>query len=121
MKIIKNDSLNKEDMTNKPLFYGGQVSREEIVGNETSSYFNFSLVHFAAGAKNKFHTHTSDQILFVTEGTGIVANESKEVNISKGDTAFIPAGEKHWHGAVDTSDFTHISLLHPTSRTGTFE
>ena len=46
MKIIKNDSLNKEDMTNKPLFYGGQVSREEIVGNETSSYFNFSLVHF---------------------------------------------------------------------------
>ena len=121
MKIIKTDSISEEDMTNKPLFYGGTVSRQAIVGDETSTYFNFSLVHFVAGAKNKFHTHTSDQILFVTEGTGIVANESKEFNICEGDTAFIPAGEKHWHGAVDTSDFTHISLLHPTSKTGMFE
>ena len=89
MEVIKNGSVPEEDATNAPLFYGGAVSRQPIVGGGKSSYYNFSQVNFAAGAKNKFHTHTSDQILFVTKGVGIVANESEEIEISEGDTALI--------------------------------
>ena len=63
-----------------------------------------------SGAKNKFHAHTTDQVLFVISGEGYVASESEEVRIAEGDTAFIPAGEKHWHGAADGHDFTHIAL-----------
>ena len=77
MEVIKNGSVPEEDATTAPLFYGGAVSRQPIVGGGKSSYYNFSQVNFAAGAKNKFHTHTSDQILFVTKGMGIVANESE--------------------------------------------
>ena len=82
--------------------------------------YSFSLVSFYDGAKNHFHTHTSDQILFATEGVGIVANESEEIRMKAGDTAFIPAGEKHWHGAADAEDFFHISLTRPDSVTEMF-
>ena len=121
MEVIKNNSTLEQDKTNEPLFFGGTVSLQPIIGVSQSSYFNFSLVNFDAGAKNKFHTHTSDQILFVTKGTGIVANESEEKHISEGDTAFIPSGEKHWHGATDHSNFSHISLTHPDSETEIFD
>ena len=121
MEVIKNGSIPEEDATNAPLFYGGAVSRQPIVAGGKSSYYNFSQVNFAAGAKNKFHTHASDQILFVTKGVGIVANESEEIEISEGDTALIPSGEKHWHGATDRSSFSHISLTHPESQTEMFD
>ncbi|CAI8032938.1 hypothetical protein GBAR_LOCUS18584 [Geodia barretti] len=96
-------------------------SRVEKKQRRKSANFNFSLVNFYAGAKNKFHSHTSDQILFVTKGEGIVASEAEEVGISTGDTAFIPAGEKHWHGAADGQDFTHISLTGADSETTQYD
>ncbi|MBG92170.1 MAG: hypothetical protein CL794_03910 [Chloroflexi bacterium] len=54
------------------------------------------------------------------DGIGIVANESEEIEMKAGDTAFIPAGEKHWHGASDDHDFFHISLTRPDSQTEMF-
>ena len=86
-----------------------------------ASDFNFGLVNFYDGAKNKFHTHTTDQILFVINGEGYVASESEEVRITEGDTAFIPAGEKHWHGAADGHDFTHIALSGAASVTTVYD
>ena len=121
MEVVKHGSVPEEDASNAPIFYGGKVTRQPLVSGGRSQYYNFALVNFAAGAKNKFHTHTSDQILYVTKGTGIVANESEEIEISEGDTAFIPSGEKHWHGATDRSAFSHISLTHPDSKTEQFD
>ena len=121
MEVIKNGSVPEEDATNAPLFYGGPVSRQPLVGAGKSGFFNFSLVNFFDGAKNKFHSHTTDQILFVTSGEGIVASESEEITITDGDTAFIPAGEKHWHGAADGHDFTHISLTGTDSQTTQYD
>ena len=117
MEVVKNGSVPEEDATNAPLFYGGPVSRQPIVSAAKSDYFNFSQVNFYAGAKNKFHSHTSDQILFVLSGVGYVASESEQIEITEGDTAFIPAGEKHWHGAADGHDFSHISLTGSGSET----
>ena len=76
---------------------------------------------FGPGARNKLHTHTSEQVLFVTEGVGYVGTEDETARVSVGDTAFIPAGEKHWHGATDESSFSHVALLSPTSKTAIFE
>ncbi len=121
MEVIRNGSVPEEDATNAPLFYGGPVSRQPLVGPGRSGDFNFNLVNFYDGAKNKFHSHTTDQILFVTKGTGIVATEEEEINVTEGDTAFIPSGEKHWHGAADGHDFTHISLTGTSSQTAQLE
>jgi len=61
--------------------------------------------------RNKLHRHTHEQILFVTKGRGIVATVYDEHVVEPGDIAFIPAGEMHWHGATDESEFEHLYLV----------
>jgi len=79
--------------------------------------FNLSIVNFSAGARNKMHTHSSDQVLFVTAGKGIIAIETREEVIGVGDVVHIPAEEKHWHGATPNSSFSHIALTAKGSTT----
>ena len=117
MKVIRNREVAEEDASAAPIFFGGRVSRQDLVGKDITSYYTFNIVNFAAGARNRLHTHTCDQVLFVTRGVGTVATENEEAVIREGDTAFIPAGEKHWHGATAGADFSHISLLTPDSTT----
>ena len=120
MEVIRQTDVEAEDASNAPLFYGGKVTRQPLIGAAKTDQYNFSIVSFYGGAKNHFHTHTSDQILFGTSGVGIVANESEQIELRLGDTAFIPAGEKHWHGAADGEDFSHVSLTRPDSQTEMF-
>ncbi|MCA1831110.1 MAG: cupin domain-containing protein [Actinobacteria bacterium] len=74
-------------------------------------------VHFKDGARNKWHTHTTDQILVITEGEGIVASGNEERKVSTGDVAFIPEGERHWHGAQPGKDMTHLAMNGGSSKT----
>ena len=117
MKVIRRDQVTPEDSTDRPIFFGGKVYAQRLVARDASQYYNFGIVSFAAGARNKLHTHTCDQILYVTKGKGIVATEREEVVVTEGDTVLIPQGEKHWHGATPDSEFDHISLLTADSKT----
>ncbi len=121
MQVIRKDQTPEVDRSDAPLFYGGKVTGQPIVGGGVSAHFNFTMVNFAAGAKNKFHTHTKDQILYVTKGRGYIATETEQIELTEGDTVFIPADENHWHGATDDSDFSHLSITVPTSQTGLVE
>ncbi len=121
MQVVRKGQNEPEDRTDAPIFYGGKVTGEAIVGGGMSGDFNFNKVSFFNGAKNKFHTHTSDQILFVLGGKGYVATDDEQIEVGEGDTALIPAGERHWHGAVDGEDFSHISLTHPESQTTVYD
>ena len=49
MKIIRKDDPPKEDRTNAPIFFGGKVTGQSIVGPDMNEYFNFTMVSFAAG------------------------------------------------------------------------
>ncbi len=109
MKVVNVDEISKEEARSR-LFEGGTVTRQPMVTADMSKSFSFTMINFAPGARNIFHTHTSDQILYVTSGEGIVATETEEVVVRPGVTIFIPAGEKHWHGATKDSAFSHISL-----------
>ena len=73
--------------------------------------FNMNVVNFGMGVRNKFHVHGSDQILIITKGEGIVATEKEQQLVSVGDIVLFPAGEKHWHGATDDSEFSHIYII----------
>src|SRR5438552_14225853 len=99
-----------------PLFIG-QVFRQLIIDPAESNSFNFSVVNFNAGSRNKFHQHTSDQILIVTEGTGVVAADGEERTVTAGDVVLIPAGENHWHGAPGTTPMSHITIQTKDSQT----
>jgi quercetin dioxygenase-like cupin family protein len=54
-------------------------------------------------------------------GKGIVATEKEERFVTKGVIVFIPAGEKHWHGAMKGSEFSHIYVLKSGSKLTQFE
>lgn len=74
-------------------------------------------VHFTNGGRNRLHTHTTDQILVITAGEGIVATRAEERSVAPGDIAYIPAGEPHWHGARPGKDMTHLAINGGASKT----
>lgn len=89
----------------------GAVDYQTAVGEDESRDLRLSEVAFKNGGRNKWHMHSCDQILVVTEGEGVLADETEERNLSRGDVAFIPANTKHWHGAKPGRDMTHWSIL----------
>jgi 4-carboxymuconolactone decarboxylase len=68
-------------------------------------------VTFEKGARTAWHTHPLGQTLLVTSGVGRVQRWGDPVDeIRPGDVVWIPAGQKHWHGASPTSGMTHIAI-----------
>lgn len=116
MKVVRTNELPKLPAEG-PIFTGGQVFRQLIIDPSESESFNFSVVNSSAGARNKFHKHTSDQILIVTEGSGVVATDTEQRTVDAGDVILIPAGENHWHGAPGATPMSHIQIQARTSRT----
>ena len=68
MKVVKKMSSLPKQPADSPLF-AGDVNRQVVFQPSDSQTFNFGIVNFSAGSRNKFHKHTSDQILVITEGT----------------------------------------------------
>ncbi len=116
-KVTMRDvAKTKAEMTGG-LMTGTQVWRQAILQPEDSSNFNFAIVAFDAGSRNKFHKHSGDQILIITEGTGKVASDNEVLTVSEGDVVLIPAGENHWHGAPDSTSMAHITVTVKGSQT----
>jgi quercetin dioxygenase-like cupin family protein len=113
MKIVDLKSVEENEIA-APLFTGGKVHLqpllEEEFGGDKIQVVN---VKFAPGARNKFHTHTTEQILFVLEGEGIAATRDEERLVTPGTLVYFDAGEEHWHGATKESSFAHLSILNP--------
>ena len=95
-----------------PGWDGGEVhrTRQPIIGAGQSDFFNASVVNFEKGAQTGWHRHSSDQILVITVGNGIVADESQEIPVGVGDVVHIKAGENHWHGATANGYMGHITI-----------
>ncbi len=99
------------------LMTGAQVYRQPVLETGESNNFNFSIVKFSAGSRNKFHKHSGDQILVITEGTGKVATDHETITVNEGDVVLIPARENHWHGAPDDTSMAHITITVAGSQT----
>jgi quercetin dioxygenase-like cupin family protein len=91
----------------------GPVYRKALIDAKDTGGFSVLLVTFGPGAKLNFHTHTFEQILYVTEGKGIVATKRAEKIVTPGDVIFIAPGEVHWHGATRDASFSHIAIQKP--------
>ncbi|MDP1992885.1 MAG: cupin domain-containing protein [Syntrophales bacterium] len=119
MKVTRVDRIQKE-LQVKPLFAGG-VTQQTIIDTSLSDRFAIRQVNFDKGARNKFHAHSIEQVLIITEGQGIVATEKEEIVVVPGDIVFVPANEKHWHGATKDSTFSHLYVMAPEQKTTQFE
>src|ERR671918_547002 len=115
MHVVKINQLPEEPMgeaTPVAGWTGGTVtrSRQTIIPDGDSENYRCSVVNFSQGATTGWHAHTCDQILVITAGSGIVATEHEEREVSPGDVVHIKAGERHWHGAKANTTMSHITI-----------
>ena len=73
---------------------------------------------FEPKCRNNWHIHHATkgggQILICVSGQGYYQEWGKKaVLLTEGDVVNIPAGVKHWHGAVSDSWFSHIAVEVP--------
>ena len=83
-----------------PLFTAADPAR--VVG---------ASVTFEPGARTAWHTHPLGQTLIVTAGAGRAQRWDGPIEeIRPGDVIWFAPGEKHWHGAAETTAMTHLAI-----------
>ncbi|HEX9869465.1 MAG TPA: cupin domain-containing protein [Candidatus Tectomicrobia bacterium] len=115
MRVVTIADLREEPMGEAtPItgWTGGSVtrSRQTIIPDGESEHYRCSVVNFGRGATTGWHAHTCDQILVITAGSGVVATEQEEKEVTVGDVVHIKAGERHWHGAKANTTMSHITI-----------
>ncbi|CAA9577372.1 MAG: hypothetical protein AVDCRST_MAG49-4391 [uncultured Thermomicrobiales bacterium] len=111
MKLVRQD-LAAAVADQGPIFVG-DVLRQNLVAEGDADSLRVTAVTFQDGARNRWHHHSTEQVLVVTAGRGIVATDEEELRVSPGDVVLVRPGERHWHGAEPGEDFTHLSILLP--------
>jgi quercetin dioxygenase-like cupin family protein len=74
---------------------------------------------FEAGARNAtWHMHTAGQLVFGEAGRGRLQIQGQPIReIAVGESAFIPGGSFHWHGAATKENFTMMFVTMGMSKT----
>lgn len=117
LKAIDVDRTPPED-TVGGIFEGGTVSIKTLIDKHVGAEeTNVVIVTFPPGARTRMHTHNHEQILYILNGKGIVANELEEHIATPGKVFLIPAGERHWHGATQESSFSHLYIFNSKTET----
>ena len=91
-------------------YFTGQSYLADLSADKSFPVHN---VTFAHGAHTFWHIHHNTcQVLVAQSGRGCYQlwGEAPHV-LLPGQTATIPAGVKHWHGAVPGASFQHIALM----------
>ena len=77
----------------------------------TNGPLNALAVNFSPGARTDWHSHPEGQVLYITEGEGLVQDDDgSTVEVSVGDTVRTEPGQLHWHGAKPDVSMIHLSL-----------
>ncbi|MBR1543135.1 MAG: cupin domain-containing protein [Bacteroidaceae bacterium] len=93
-----------------PSFTGQAFMNNLITKDDIYNFPQTNNITFAPGAHSSWHRH-GGMILLVTGGVGIYQEEGKKAQIIReGDVLQIPAGVRHWHGAVKDSWFSQIVI-----------
>lgn len=69
-----------------------------------------AAVTFRDGARTHWHSHSGGQMLYVIEGDGRVGTADGVTDLRPGDLVTAPPGERHWHGAAEGADMTHLAV-----------
>jgi quercetin dioxygenase-like cupin family protein len=106
-----------EDLENKGFkpvpaeYFSGKAFLKTLVAADEITNCNISDVAFEKGCRNNWHTHPSNQILIVKEGTCYYQEEGKTIqHFAAGQVINILPGIKHWHGASPNEPMVHIAI-----------
>ena len=94
-----------------PEYFTGNVMQDPIIATAAPARLVANSVSFQAGARTAWHTHPLGQTLYVIAGLGRIQAKGGPVReLRPGDVVWIPAAEKHWHGASPTNGMTHLAM-----------
>jgi quercetin dioxygenase-like cupin family protein len=92
-------------------YFTGSVRVDSRFQGSAPARVGGGTVTFEPGARTAWHTHPLGQTLIVTSGRGWVQVEGgPREEVLPGDIVWFPPGEKHWHGATDTTAMSHIAI-----------
>ena len=92
-------------------FFTGNVRIDPLFTAEEPARASAALVTFEPGARSAWHYHPLGQHLVVTTGRGWTQCwEGPKKAIQAGDVVHCDCGQKHWHGATDTTAMSHIAI-----------
>jgi quercetin dioxygenase-like cupin family protein len=92
-------------------WFTGTVWIDEIVTGTAPSRLKSARVSFEPGARTAWHTHPRGQALHVLTGIGHVQLAGRPPRVIRpGDTVWIEAGERHWHGAAPGRTMVHLAM-----------
>jgi quercetin dioxygenase-like cupin family protein len=92
-------------------WFTGTVWQDPIVEAPEPARVRAVRVYFEPGARTHWHTHPFGQTLHVLFGVGRVQTWQGAVReIVAGDTVWISADEKHWHGAAPGTFMAHLAI-----------
>ncbi len=92
-------------------WFTGTVWVDEVVSSGAPAHFKVNRVSFEPRARTAWHTHPMGQALHVLTGVGVVQLAGKAPErIGPGDSVWIEAGEKHWHGAEANHTMVHLAI-----------
>jgi quercetin dioxygenase-like cupin family protein len=92
-------------------WFTGTVRVDPLFNPFDAARVQGASVTFEPGARTAWHTHPLGQTLVVTAGLGRVQREGGPVEeIRPGDVVWFAPGEKHWHGASQTTAMTHVAI-----------
>src|SRR5439155_18520468 len=105
----RSDAMTGEAMD--PSHFTGPVSSHPLHETEDPNPVRVSVVHFAPGTRNHWHSHGGGQVLHVVDGEGWVQSRGDgPTRIQAGDTVSAAPGEEHWHGAGPDAPMAHIAV-----------
>ena len=92
-------------------YFTGAVRIDPLNNPPEPARVAMALVTFEPGARTAWHTHPLGQTLIVTAGCGWAQREGgPREEIKPGDVVYFEPGEKHWHGATETTAMSHIAI-----------
>jgi quercetin dioxygenase-like cupin family protein len=110
MEIKRNGSQPSE--VGSADYFTGRVRIDPLFQAPEPARVHIASVTFEPGARTAWHSHPYGQTLVVTAGSGRVQHWGGPMEeIRPGDVVWIPADEKHWHGAAPTTAMTHLSIV----------
>lgn len=94
--------------------FTGKATVASRFKSEASGSYAGGIVNFEQGARTAWHTHPAGQSLIITSGRGLVQSEGEDIQeVYPGDVVWIPANERHWHGAAPDSAMSHVAISEP--------
>jgi len=93
-------------------YFTGSVWVNMNINAEDGYNTMIGTVTFEPKGRTNWHSHSSGQVLFVTQGVGYYQEKGKPIQvIREGDVVKIPKNVVHWHGASQNNSMVHIAIV----------